>query len=205
MDVQMTNADEVAAFLADHPRGVNFEEGDRLVLPDIEQEYVVRAVRPVRSKSRWRIYLEFEATCAVDGCGERFIFTKVADEFRTSPYLVRTCAAHRRAWSTPMANAWKTTEEIELMEAARASSRAEREERRSDNLGVNERVVLSAIRDLALLADEASVDAVVRHAVRSLPAPASGQRDTRRQTVMRALRNVAKKGHAQLGGDRVIL
>jgi hypothetical protein len=188
-----TNADEVKGFLDEHPRGVRFNVGDRFVLPDIEQAYVVHAVRPFKTKRGVEVYLEFASTCAVEDCGCEFLFTKSLSEMCKSPYVMRTCPEHRRAWKTPMEDAWKTSEERKAAEAARESKEQEALERSGLRMGSNERLVIDALEDLLLVDDAPTVSALLAHAVGKMPYLV-GKRDTRRQQVSRALANLGAKG-----------
>jgi hypothetical protein len=71
--------------------------------------------------------------------------------------------------------------------------------------GANERAVLEAVGELGLVADVVPLSDLVRHAVGKLPAGNGGKRDTRRQSVVRALRGLAEIGRVGLDGERVRL
>ncbi len=188
-----TNADEVLAFLAEHPKGTRFEEGELFTLPDIEQTYTIHAVRSFRRGQRTVIYLELMATCAVEDCENEFLCTKAVDELRKSQYLTRTCEEHRRAWSTPWKDAWSTSEEIRAREAAAETRRQEALERAAVvRYGTVEQAVLDAARELAVLRSVVGWRELRDHAAQRLVKPA--KRDTRWQQAQRAMNGLVEKG-----------
>jgi hypothetical protein len=191
----MTNADEVKAFIEDH-KGGQWAVGDRCVLPDIEQAYEVVAVRPFKRRGKFNLFVDLEAACAV--CEEYFITTKEVHQWMASPHLTRCCPAHRYGFTTTMANAWKTQEQISEMPVRVVKVKEPR-------AGANERAVLEAVGEMALVADVVPLPDLVRHAVGKLPAGKGGKRDTRRQSVVRALRGLAEIGRVGLEGERVRL
>jgi hypothetical protein len=191
----MTNADEVKAFIEDH-KGGQWTVGDSFVLPDIEQTYEVVAVRPFKRRGKFHLFVDLEAACAM--CEEYFITTKEVHQWMTSPHLTRCCPTHRYGFTTHMANAWKTQEQIAALPVKVAKVREPR-------VGANERAVMEAVGELALVADAAGLSEVVERAVAKLPAGTGGKRDTRRQSVVRALRVLAGAGRVGLEGERVRL
>jgi hypothetical protein len=186
-----SNADEVQAFIEDHKNG-RWEVGDGLTLPDIGQAYTVVAVRPFKHRGRFQLFLDLEAECAVEGCGEYFLASKEVHQWMSSPYLVRCCPEHRHGFSTPMQSAWKTEEQRKALEGQRRA-KAEAKRAKGAQRGVNEVAVLQAIEELGLVAEFASGEEVVRLAIGKLPEPARG-RDTRRQSVVRSLRKLMQHG-----------
>jgi len=191
----MTNADEVKAFIEDH-KGGRWAVGDRFVLPDIEQAYEVVAVRPFQHRGKFRLFVDLEAVCAV--CEEYFITTKEVHQWMASPHLTRCCPAHRYGFTTSMANAWKTQEQI-------AALPVKVEKVKQPHVGANEGAVLDAVGEMALVADVAALSDVVARAVGKLPAGKGGKRDTRRQSVVRAIRGLAEIGRVRIEGERVWL
>lgn len=190
-----TNADEVKAFIEDH-KGGRWAVGDRCVLPDIEQAYEVVAVRPFQHRGKFSLFVDLEAACAV--CEEYFIATKEVHQWMASPHLTRCCPAHRFGFTTSMPNAWKTQEQIAALPVKVAKVR-------QPHVGTNERAVLEAVEELGLVADVTGLSEVVERAVGKLPAGKAGKRDTRRQSVVRALRALAETGRVGLEGERVRL
>jgi hypothetical protein len=191
----MTNADEVKAFIEEH-KGERWTVGDRCVLPDIEQAYEVVAVRPFKRRGKFNLFVDLEAACAV--CEEYFITTKEVHQWMASPHLTRCGPAHRFGFTTPMANAWKTSDQIAALPVKVVKVKEPR-------AGANERAVLEAVGELGLVADVVPLSDLVRHAVGKLPAGNGGKRDTRRQSVVRALRGLAEIGRVGLDGERVRL
>ena len=191
----MTNADEVKAFIEDH-KGGRWTVGDRCVLPDIEQAYEVVAVRPFQRRGKFHLFVDLEAVCAV--CEEYFITTKEVHQWMASPHLTRCCPAHRYGFTTSMANAWKTQEQI-------AALPVKVEKVKQPHVGANEGAVLDAVGEMALVADVAALSDVVARAVGKLPAGKGGKRDTRRQSVVRAIRGLAEIGRVRIEGERVWL
>lgn len=197
-----TNADEVEAFIEDH-KGGKWLVGDKCVLPDIEQAYEVIAVRPFKHRGKFKLFVDLEAACAVEGCPEYFITTKEVHQWMSSPYLTRCCSEHRFGFATPMAFAWKTQAQIEehkikLREAAKPKPKEPR-------VGPNERAVLDAIEDLSLVADDVRMMDLVDHAASKLPPGDPSKRDTRRQSVVRALNGLVQRGSVKMTSGRVLL
>jgi len=192
-----TNADEVNAFIEDH-KGGKWAVGDRCVLPDIEQAYEVIAVRPFKHRGKFRLFVDLEAACAVDDCGSYFIVTKEVHQWMASPHLTRCCPEHRFGFGTPMPNAWKTQEQI-------AQIPVKVKKVKQPRVGANERALLDAIEDLSLVYDSVPSSVLVVHAVEKLPRGASGKRDTRGQSVVRALKGLVDRGRVQLDRGAVLL
>ena len=195
-----TNADEVAAFITDH-KGGRWVVGDKFVLPDIEQAYEVIAVRPFKHRGKFKLYVDLEAACAVDGCGEYFIGTKEVHQWMASPHLTRCCSEHRFGFSTPMEHAWKTQEQI----AAIVPKQPKRKKVKGPRIGQNEQAVLDAMDDLSLITDAVRVDALVEHAVGKLPPGDPTKRDTRKQSVVRAINGLVQRGRIEVAAERVLL
>lgn len=203
-----TNADEVLYFLKQHPHGTRYAVGDLFTLPDIEQTYVVHAVRPFVSGKTSTLYLEFQATCAVEGCGKDFLTTKTITEIRKTPYLIRTCEDHRRRFKSPDPDAWKTSAELAVRAKEKAEARAKAEQKVREAVprtGPNERAVLDAIEALSMVRDTAPVSLVVDTAVGLLERPQKGVRDTRRQRAVRALQSLRKDRRVAVARDDVVL
>lgn len=180
-----TNADEVKAFIEDHKAG-RWGVGDRFVLPDIEQAYTAVAVRPFKHWGKFKLFVDFDVQCAVDGCEEYFISTKEVHQWLSSPHLVRCCEAHRGGFSTPMRDAWKTSEQIANRPVRSVKVRATP----SPRTGPNERAVLDALEDLSVVADRVRILDVIEVAVSKLAK--DDKRDTRRQRVVRAVHSLAE-------------
>jgi hypothetical protein len=188
-----TNADEVKAFIEDH-KGGRWEIGDRFVLPDIGQVYTVIAVRPFKHRGKFKLFVDFDAQCAVDDCGEYLITTKEVHQWMSSPHLVRCCQEHRGGFVTPMVGAWKTSEQI----AQRPVKVAKVKPKPVLRVGANERAVLEAVDTLSLVSDKFAAEQVISHAVEMLPPARDGKRDTRRQRVTRALASLADAGRVSM-------
>ena len=195
-----TNADEVEDFIKAH-KGGKWLVGDRCVLPDIEQAYDVVAVRPFKHRGKFKLYVDLEAACAVDGCGEYFLVTKEVHQWMSSPHLTRCCPEHRFGFSTPMEYAWKT--QAQIAELAPKVKRVPKV--KEPRVGPNERAVLDAVSDLSLVADHARLTDLIGHAIGKLPPGAAGKRDTRRQSVVRALNGLVQRGRVQVASGRVLL
>jgi hypothetical protein len=195
-----TNADEVKAFIEDHKAG-RWVVGDRFVLPDIEQAYEAVAVRPFKHRGKFKLFVDLEARCAVDDCEEYLITTKEVHQWMATPHLVRCCPSHRYGFSTPMADAWKTSEQI----AQRVPKEPKAKPKPALRIGANEQAVLEAMQAMALVADQIGVEHVISHAIDLLPATPAGQRDTRRQRVVRALISLADAGRVVTRGGVVAL
>lgn len=193
-----TNADEVKAFIEGHKAG-RWLVGDRFVLPDIEQAYEVVAVRPFKHRGKFKLFVDFDAQCAVEGCGEYFISTKEVHQWMSSPYLVRCCEAHRGGFSTPMRDAWKTQEQI----AARPSAKPKAEPTGKHRMGRNEQVVLDALNDLGVVSDRVRVSDVVELAMGKLAK--DGKRDTRKQRIVRAVQSLAETQRIVVQDGAVLL
>jgi hypothetical protein len=191
-----TNADEVMAFIEGH-KDRKWEEGDRLVLPDIEQAYEVIGVRAFK-RHGFKLFVDLEAQCAVEGCEAYLITSKEVHQWANTPYLKRCCDAHRGGFRTEMKDAWKTSEEI----AARPAPVVKEKQPRT---GAKQRAVLEAMAARSLAVDRISAEHIISEAVKLLPAPGKGQRDTRRQHVMRALDILVKRGRVVVEGDVVLL
>jgi len=200
MEAMWTNADEVKACIDDH-KGGRWLVGDRLVLPDIEQAYEVIAVRPFRHRGKFKLFLDFEAQCAVNGCGEYFVTTKEVHQWMASPHLVRCCPEHRYGFATPMADAWKTSEHV----AQRAPREPKAKPKPALRIGVNEQAVLEAVDVLSLVGDRIDVGQMVSHAIDLLPPAEAGKRDTRRQRIVRALTSLVDAGRVSLWGSVIVL
>lgn len=195
-----TNADEVKAFIEDH-KGGRWEVGDRFVLPDIEQAYTVIAVRPFKHRGKFKLFVDLEAACAVDGCEEYLVATKEVHQWMSTPHLTRCCDSHKYGFSTPMKDAWKTQEQI----AARPAPQPKVKAAPVPRIGVNERAVLEAMHAMSLVGDRIGVDYLVSHAVDLLPVAENCKRDTRRQRVVRAIASLAETGRIALQKDVVLL
>lgn len=193
-----TNADEVKAFIEEHKDG-RWLVGDRFVLPDIGQAYEVVAVRPFKHRGKFKLFVDLDAQCAVEDCEKYFIATKEVHQWMSSPYLVRCCEDHRGGFSTPMADAWKTQEQI----AARTPYTPKVKEPQSPRIGPNEQVVLDALEDLSVVADRVRVFDVIELAVSKLAK--DDKRDTRRQRVVRAINSLSKTQRITLRGAEVLL
>jgi hypothetical protein len=193
-----TNADEVKAFIEGHKDG-RWLVGDKFVLPDIEQAYEVVAVRPFKHRGKFKLFVDLDAQCAVEGCGEYFIATKEVHQWMSSPYLVRCCQEHRGGFSTPMRDAWKTQEQI----AARPPSTPKVKATPPPRIGPNERAVLDALEDLSVVADRARFVDVIELAISKLAK--DDKRDTRKQRVVRAINSLAKSQRITLRGGVVLL
>lgn len=194
-----SNADEVKAFIDGHKDG-RWVVGDRFVLPDIEQSYEVIAVRPFKHRGKFRLFVDLEAMCAIDDCGEYFITTKEVHQWMASPHVTRCCQTHRYGFSTPMEHAWKTQEQRAQVEVKRPVVQAPKPPR----VGVNEQAVLDALDDLSLLWDEIKIGAAIEYAIGKLPPAPEGKRDTRRQTVVRAVNSLHKDGRIALRDGAVL-
>ena len=190
--VDYNNADEVMAFIKDH-KGQQWQVGDRLVLPDIEQPYSVVQVRPFKTGKKFYLYVDLESACAVGGCGEPFIVSKEVHEWMASPYLTRCCPDHRGAFQTPMKDAWLTPDR----RAKRDAKAAERAVRKAakvpvERLGRVEQIVLDAAEALTLVREDVGLEDVVAFAAMLMPKPDG--RDVRKQVCMRAAKSLAKRG-----------
>lgn len=195
-----SNADEVKAFIEAH-KGGRWSVGDRFVLPDIEQAYEVVAVRPFKHRGKFKLFVDLEAACAVDGCEEYLIATKEVHQWMSTPHLTRCCEAHRYQFSTPMVDAWKTQEQIAARPVTQPKVKAEPKPR----LGPNERAVLEAMHAMSLVGDRVGVEYVVSHAIDLLPPAENGKRDTRKQRVTRAIASLAETRRITVRGDVVLL
>lgn len=195
-----SNADEVKAFIDAH-KGGRWEVGDRFVLPDVEQAYEVIAVRPFRRRGKFKLFVDLEAACAVDGCSEYLLTTKEVHQWMKSPHLTRCCCDHRYGFTTPMRDAWKTQEEI----ASRPMKAAEVKSEPKPKFGVNEQAVLEAMHAMSLVGDRIGVEYVVSHAIDLLPRAGGNQRDTRRQRVVRAIASLAETRRITLRNGEVLL
>lgn len=215
-----TNADAVEAFFEAH-RGERWKAGDRLVLPDIGQVYEVLDVRVFRPQGKVDLWLDLEAECAVRGCGNRFVLAMRVRQWRQQLYLTRCCDEHRRQWHTPMAGAWsrgadlarqaerkaEVARKVAAFEAAEAERLAGERERLGiaiEAQGSSERAVLDAFMDLGLVYEAVPPEALLRAAVDNLEAPTGGKRDTRRQSAVRALNSLMKRGVLRAGRGGVI-
>lgn len=195
-----SNADEVKAFIEDHKDG-RWAVGDRLVLPDIEQPYEVIAVRPFKHRGKFKLFVDLEAACAVDGCEDYLVTTKEVHQWMKSPHLTRCCENHRYGFSTPMEHAWKTQEEREQVQVKAPVVKTPKPPR----VGVIEQAVLDALDELGLLWDEAKVGAVIDCAIGKLPPAQNGKRDTRKQTVVRAIASLSETQRITLRDGVVLL
>jgi len=197
-----TNADEVKAFIEEH-KGGRWEVGDRFVLPDIEQSYTAVAVRPFKHRGKFKLFVDFEAQCAVEGCEEYLIVTKEVHQWMASPHVVRCCDEHRGGFRTGMADAWKTREQREAAAAKRAAKEAKGPT--LPKLGRVEQTVADVLADFALVADRVAASDVIGKAAAALDRPAAGKRDTRRQVAARALVSLARAGRVVVEGEEVLL
>lgn len=195
-----TNADEVKAFIEDH-KGGRWLAGDRFVLPDIDQAYEVLVVRPFKHRGKFKLFVDLEAMCAVEDCEEYFITTKEVHQWMSSPHLVRCCPSHRGRFATSMRDAWKTSEEI----AQRAPKPPKVKPKPVLRVGVNEQAVLEAMHTMSLVGDRIGVEHVISHAIDLLPHPEDGQRDTRRQRVVRAMLSLVDAGRVSMSDGVVTL
>ena len=194
-----TNADEVASFIEAH-RGGKWLVGDRFVLPDIEQVYEVVAVRPFKRRGKFLLFVDLEAACAVDGCENYLIVSKEVHQWMASPHLPRCCVEHKFKFSTPMDCAWKTQDQIAELKAKIAAPVV-----KTPRVGLNERAVLAAIEDLGLVSEAARLTELIEYAVGKLPPGKVGPRDTRRQSVVRALNGLVRQGRVRVAEGRVLL
>lgn len=199
-----SNADEVKAFIEDH-KGGKWNVGDRFVLPDIEQAYEVLAVRPFKHRGKFRLFVDLEAQCAVEDCENYLIVTKEVHQWMSSPHLPRCCLAHRYGFSTPMDMAWKTKDERDELVAKIAAQSARQAVVKTPRVGSNEQAVLDAADELSVLSDQVKVDVLIEHAIGKLPPAQPGKRDTRRQTVVRAVRSLSETQRITLYGGVVLL
>lgn len=197
-----TNADEVEAFIEAH-KGGKWLVGDKCVLPDIEQAYEVVAVRPFKHRGKFKLYVDLEAACAVDGCGEYFLVTKEVHQWMSSPHLTRCCPEHRFGFSTPMEHAWKT--QAQIAELVAKIHEAQKPKPKEPHLGPNERAVLDAVEDLSLVADDARLTDLIEHAISKLPPGDPSKRDTRRQSVVRAFNGLVQRERVRVASGRVLL
>lgn len=195
-----TNADEVKSFIDAH-KELKWLAGDRFVLPDIEQAYEVVAVRAFKRRGKFMLFVDLEAACAVEGCGEYFISTKEVHQWMSSPHLVRCCPEHRFGFNTPMEHAWKTQEQIAEMVPKQGKVKRPKQSR----VGPNEAAVLDTIGAMALVAEAVSVNALTEHAIKRLPLGDPGKRDTRRQSVVRAIKRLEQRGRLEVVSGRVML
>lgn len=192
-----TNADAVDEFSG----ADRYRVGDSLVLPDVEQRYTVIDVRAFPHGGRFRMFVDLEAVCAVEGCGQLLLCSKEVHEWRASRYLTRACPDHRRQFQTPMKDAWRTSGEI----AARPAKKAKKAKAPVvQEVGVVQQAVLDVLGGMMLLAERVRAVRVVEEAVRALPVASAG-RDTRQQRVVRALRVMAASGAVMAEGDEVWL
>lgn len=196
---EWTNADEVEAFIAEHKD--RWSVGDKFVLPDIEQAYTVLAVRPFRNRGKFRLFVDLEAECAVEGCGDYLVTTKEVHQWRASRYLMRCCEAHNRQFTTTMPGAWKTKAEREALRAERARGfedvprAAEKAATRLGRRGKWERAVL-AVYDAG---SQSSACSLLREVTGTLPGHLCGDRDVVSQNVARAIRSLRAKGLIRVG------
>lgn len=199
--VVWSNADEVMTFIEDHDN-CRFEVGHAFTLPDIGQTYTVIAARPFRRNKSFYLFLDLETVCAVEDCSNPFVISVDVNRWRKSRHLTRCCQEHSYKFSTSMPYAWKTADEryaLQQQDDERARRRAlvevERERQRNEvKVGLVEQAVLDAVRDLDPVSSAPSWGDVVRTAVAKLTPPAVGRRDTRKQQVARAYRNLQHKG-----------
>lgn len=193
-----SNADEVGAFIEDH-KAVRWTVGDKFCLPDIEQAYNVIAVRPFKHRGSFKLFVDLEAQCAVETCEEYFITTKEVHQWMASLHLTRCCEAHRFRFSTPVKGAWMT----EAQRLAKASKSVKAAKAKAPpGVGRIESAVLRAAEDLAVVADSATVADLVKHAIGKLEAGTG--RDTRKQTVVRAVQSLVRSGGLRLASGRVV-
>ena len=115
----------------------------------------------------------------------------------SSPHLSRCCEIHRFQFSTPVKGAWMT-------EAQRLARPVKQPKAKAPpRVGRIEGAVLRAADELSVLADSSSVADLVRHAIGKLEAGTG--RDTRRQTVVRAVQGLVRSGGLRLAAGRVVL
>ena len=200
-----SNADEVDDFIMSH-KDRKWEEGERFILPDIGQEYEVVAVRAFKRHNSFRLFVDLEAQCAVEGCDEFLMTSKEVHQWRTSYYLPRCCTEHRGAFNTPVKNAWLTAAQREKREALDAAKAAKRSAKRSKGprVGRVEQAVLSAVAHASLVDERISLRNLTEHAI-SLLRPTAGKRDTRRQSVVRAIQAMVKRGQIVVQDGDVLL
>jgi hypothetical protein len=157
------------------------------------------AVRPFKWRGKFKLFVDLEAPCAVEGCEEFVFTTKEVHQWMASRHVARCCFGHRYKFSTPMVDAWKTSEERQAK-----PPKVERKAK-PPAAGVNERAVLEAIEVLAMVKNAARVSEVVEVATGLMQAQVAGRRDTRRQRAVRALESLRKDGRLALSGDVVLL
>lgn len=199
--VVWSNADEVMTFIEDHDN-CRFEVGHAFTLPDIGQTYTVIAARPFRRNKSFYLFLDLETVCAVEDCSNLFVISVDVNRWRKSRHLTRCCQEHSYKFSTSMPYAWKTADEryaLQQQDDERARRRdlveAEKERQRNEvKVGLVEQAVLDAVQDLDLVSPRHSREDVIRASIPKLKPAAAGTRDTRKQQVARAYRNLQYKG-----------
>jgi hypothetical protein len=194
-----SNADEVQAFIEAH-KDERWRVGDRFVLPDIDQAYEVVAVRPFKRRGKFLLFVDLEAACAIEGCGNYLLVSKEVHQWMSSPYLSRCCPEHRFQFNTPMQNAWKTQDQLVELKAKVAAPVV-----KAPRVGPNERAVFDAIEHLSLVSDTERLTALIEYAAGLLPPGDPGKRDTRKQSVVRALNGLVRQGRVQVAEGRVLL
>lgn len=192
-DVAWSNADEVEYFIEEHTNR-KYAVGETLVLPDIDQTYVVKAVRPFRHNGDFHLFLDLEAECAVQGCTYPVGVSVEVHRWRKNRHMPRCCPVHRYKFATTMPGAWKTMEEREALVArsqqvAAAVTKAAKVHIRAGHI---ERAVLRAETLLSVVSDRPTDAQLVAATVPMLSRPAG--RDTRKQKVVRAIAALRQRG-----------
>ena len=163
-------------------RNRKVEVGEVLMLPDVGQLYEVVGHKFWKKKDSkfYTINLVFETECVV--CEQPFEIVA----HRSFKGLARTCPDHRGQWKNP--------------------HRAVKSHKKRKARGTpHHDAVRKTLEAYSLLDNRALVDTVVSDAVKLLPR-SPGERDTRRQSVRRAIRTMAEKGllGCALDGDYFI-
>lgn len=176
-----TNQEAIADFHKAF-RNRKVEVGEVLMLPDVGQLYEVVGHKFWKKKDSkfYTINLVFETECVV--CEQPFEIVA----HRSFKGLARTCPDHRGQWKNP--------------------HRAVKSHKKRKARGTpHHDAVRKTLEAYSLLNDRALVDTVVSDAVKLLPR-SPGERDTRRQSVRRAIRTMAEKGllGCALDGDYFI-
>lgn len=158
-----TNQEAIAQFHQAF-RNRRVEVGEVLVLPDINQIYeVVGHKFWKRKESRfYTVNLVFETECVM--CGAPFEIIA----HRNFKGLARTCKEHRKQWKNPN---------------RQSKTRAPRKPRSTPHHDA----VRKALEAYSLVEDRVSLKDVVARAIALLPRN-PGERDTRRQSVQRAIK-----------------
>lgn len=152
-------------------------ERSYLVLPDNDQTYTLEAheFRRRTGGQRYRVY-RWSGICAV--CGAEFE-TITKSHFDA---ITRTCPEHRRTWRCPRPEGERKTGGPRT-----GPGRV---------FGSNEQAALKTLEALSVASPKASVEDVIALCTPTLPQPKG--RDTRRQSIVRALHNLGER--KALGG-----